>query len=92
MTWLATTGGMTPQEMHEFLQGPWIAHLACLKPDGSPYVVPVWYHWDGVCFWVVLPHRVRSVWLPLAADPRVWIVVDEPEPPFRKASARARRS
>ena len=76
-------GGMTPEEMNEFLQGPWLARLACLKPDGSPYVVPCWYHWDGIAFWVV--PRERSAWAHyMALDPRVCLVVDEPEPPIRK--------
>ena len=76
-------GKMSAQEMNEFLRGPWIARLACLKPDGWPYIVPCWYHWDGVAFWVV--PRARSLWAHyLAADPRVSLVVDEPEPPIRK--------
>lgn len=76
-------GGMTSEERDAFLAGPWIARLACLKPDGAPYIVPVWYHWDGVAFWVV--GRKRSAWAHyMAADPRVSLVVDEPEPPIRK--------
>jgi hypothetical protein len=76
-------GKMTAEEMNEFLEGPWLARLACLKPDGWPYVVPCWYHWDGACFWVV--PRIRSEWaFYMALDPRVSLVVDEPEPPIRK--------
>jgi Pyridoxamine 5'-phosphate oxidase len=76
-------GGMTTAEMNEFLAGPWLARVACLKPDGAPYVVPLWYHWDGESFWVV--GRKRSEWAHyLVADPRVSLVVDEPEPPIRK--------
>ena len=76
-------GGMTREEMNEFLAGPWLARVACVKPDGSPYVVPTWYHWDGVAFWVV--PRERSAWAHyMARDPRVCLVVDEPEPPIRK--------
>ncbi len=76
-------GGMTPEEIDEFLKGPWLARLACLKPDGWPYIVPVWYHWDSVGFWVV--PRARSQWAHyMALDPRVSLVVDEPDPPIRK--------
>lgn len=84
MTWRGEKmGAMTPAEMNDFLQGPWLARIACLKPDGAPYVVPAWYHWDGVCFWLV--PRLRSAWAHyLAADPRVSLVVDEPDPPIRK--------
>lgn len=44
-------GGMSSEEMNEFLAGPWLARVACLKPDGWPYVVPVWYHWGCVSGW-----------------------------------------
>jgi len=76
-------GAMSKEEIDEFLAEPFIARLACLKPDGSPYVVPAWYHWDGLSFWFVA--RERSVWAHyLALDPRVSVVVDEPVPPIRK--------
>ncbi|HJP34948.1 MAG: pyridoxamine 5'-phosphate oxidase family protein [Gammaproteobacteria bacterium] len=84
MSWRGNKfGALSGEELDEFLRGPWIARLACLKPDGAPYVVPVWYHWDGDAFWVV--PRARSEWaLYMARDPRVSLVVDEPEPPIRK--------
>ena len=76
-------GGMSLEEIDEFLAGPWLARLACLRPDGWPYVVPAWYHWDGEAFWLVA--RKRSEWAHyIAADPRVSLVVDEPDPPIRK--------
>jgi len=82
-------GGMSAAEIDAFLAGPWLARLACLKPDGWPYVVPVWYHWDGEAFWVVA--RKRSEWAHfMAADPRVSLVVDEPEPPIRKVICEGR--
>src|SRR3954447_25079663 len=76
-------GAMSPAEVNDFLAGPWIARTACLKPDGSPYVFAAWYHWDGVAFWLV--PRARSAWAHyLATDPRVSLVVDEPQPPIRQ--------
>lgn len=76
-------GGLNNQEIDDFLAEPWLARLACLKPDGRPYVVPVWYHWDGEAFWLVA--RKKSEWaLFIANDPRVSLVVDEPDPPIRK--------
>lgn len=78
-------GPMSADEMNDFLAGPWLARIACLQPDGSPYVFTCWYHWDGVCFWVV--PRARSAWAHyLARDPRVALVIDEPEAPLRKVS------
>lgn len=85
-SWRGTKiGPMTAEEMNSFLLGPWLGRLACLKPDGWPYIVPVWYHWDGVGFWVV--PRARSAWAHyMALDPRVCLVVDEPDPPIRKVT------
>ena len=46
---------------------PLLARTACLKPDGSPYVFPSWYHWDGVAFWLVaLPSALTYCAAPLA--------------------------
>jgi Pyridoxamine 5'-phosphate oxidase len=76
-------GAMSKGELDAFLAEPHIARLACLKPDGFPYIVPAWYHWDGRAFWFVA--RERSVWAHyLSLDPRVSVVVDEPVPPIRK--------
>ena len=61
--------------MDQFLAGNALARLACLKPDGSPYVVPVWYQWDGSSFWFV--GRQRSAWCEyIKNDGRVSIVID----------------
>jgi hypothetical protein len=74
---------MSAGEMNEFLQKPWIAKIACLTPNGSPYIAASWYHWDGVAFWVV--PRARSEWAHyLARDPRVHLLIDDPNPPLSK--------
>jgi hypothetical protein len=74
---------MSAGELNEFLQKPWIAKIACLTPDGSPYIAASWYHWDGVAFWVV--PRARSEWAHfLVRDPRVHLLVDDPNPPLSK--------
>ena len=82
-------GALSGTELDEFLAGPWLARLACLKPDGWPYVVPVWYHWDGTHFWIV--GRAKSEWCHyMALDSRVSLVVDEPTPPIRKVICEGR--
>jgi len=90
MNWRGTKfGALNAEELDAFLQGPWIARLACLKPDGAPYVVPLWYHWDGDVFWVV--PRERAQWAHyMVADPRVSLVIDEPNPPIRKVLCEGR--
>lgn len=69
-------GGMEDAELDAFLQSDALARVACLKPDGSPYVVPVWYQWDGENFWFV--GRERAEWCRyMEADPRISVVIDK---------------
>ncbi len=75
--------GMSVQEMKRFLRGAHIAKLATAKRGGWPYVVPVWYEWDGKNCYVV--GRKKSDWIGhIKNDPRVTILIDEPEPPYHK--------
>lgn len=76
-------------QMKAFLAGPWIARLACLRPDGAPHVVPVWQEWDGKHFYVIAWQG--SLWAEYAlANPSVSLAVDEPWPPLRRVLARGR--
>ncbi len=81
-------GGMTRDEMDEFLAGNALARLAVVKPDGSPYVIPVWYQWDGEAMWFV--GRQRSAWCTyIENDGRVAVVVDmEHSPPDESGKGR----
>ena len=73
------------QEITAFLQGPWVARLACVRPDGTPHVVPVWHEWDGEAFHVVAWQS--SHWAEyLLQNPRVSLTVDEAWPPLRRVS------
>lgn len=74
---------MNKKQIDEFLQGPHLARVATVKPDGKPYVVPVWYEWDGECLFVV--GRERSEWVEhIRNNPAVAVVIDEPNIPMRK--------
>ena len=53
-------GGLEQQELDTFLAGDALARVACLREDGWPYVVPIWYQWDGRSLWFV--GRERSEW------------------------------
>jgi nitroimidazol reductase NimA-like FMN-containing flavoprotein (pyridoxamine 5'-phosphate oxidase superfamily) len=74
-SWRGKVGGMTEEEMDTFLQYGVTMHLACVKPDGSPYMTVCWHEWRDGSFWVV--PRQRSEWARhLKNDPRVSFVVD----------------
>jgi PPOX class probable F420-dependent enzyme len=74
---------MKASEIREFLNKGNIARLATVKPDGAPYVIPVWYDWDGTnCFIVA---RKRSSWVKnIRHEPRVAVLIDADETPFQK--------
>ncbi|MCH7667803.1 MAG: pyridoxamine 5'-phosphate oxidase family protein [Acidobacteria bacterium] len=75
-----TLGGLDAELLETFLGHNALARLACLKPDGSPYVVPVWYHWDGEALWFV--GRQRSAWCKyIQNDGRVSVVIDSEHSP-----------
>ena len=38
---------LTPEEIDEYLDGPHVAHLVTIRPDGRPHIAPVWYIREG---------------------------------------------
>jgi DNA-binding IclR family transcriptional regulator/nitroimidazol reductase NimA-like FMN-containing flavoprotein (pyridoxamine 5'-phosphate oxidase superfamily) len=77
---------LSDEELSTFLQGPWVARLACIRPDGTPHVIPVWHEYDQSDFYVA--SWGGSKWADyLVANPRVSLTIDEPWPPLRRVSA-----
>lgn len=75
---------LTPEDLDQFLNGLWSAQLACVKSDGSPHVVPLWYEWDGARMW--LAASPGASWRDhIAANDAVSVTLDEPWPPLRRA-------
>lgn len=67
---------MSPAELDEFLSSPLLLKLACLRPDGWPYVVPLWFAWQSKKLYVVA--RERAIWIPyIRRDNRVGVLIDE---------------
>jgi Pyridoxamine 5'-phosphate oxidase len=52
------------------------ARLAYTWMDGSPRVVPVWFHWTGDQFVLGTPPKAPKL-KALAADPRVALTIDD---------------
>jgi PPOX class probable F420-dependent enzyme len=61
---------MTPSELRAFLADTDIVMLASLRRDGSPFVVPVGFDWDGEHFYVTIARDHAGV-ARLRRDPRV---------------------
>jgi hypothetical protein len=60
----------------ELLHSKIPARLAYVWPDGSPRVVPVWFHWTGSEFVVATPPRAPKL-KALAANAKVALTIDD---------------
>ncbi len=64
--------GLSKTAIDDFLATAVIARLATVKPDGAPYVVPIWQHWDGEAMWVI--PRGKSAFVEnIRHEPRVCV-------------------
>jgi DNA-binding IclR family transcriptional regulator/nitroimidazol reductase NimA-like FMN-containing flavoprotein (pyridoxamine 5'-phosphate oxidase superfamily) len=78
---------MSADDLTSFLNTPWAAQLACIRPDGTPHLVPVWYEWEDPTFVIVA--WPKSVWASLViSNPTVALSIDEPWPPLRRVMVR----
>lgn len=81
---IGPTRELDAAETEAFLRGPWGARLACVRQDGTPHVVPLWYEWDGQFVWVAA--TPGAIWKTVAVESRqISLTIDEPWPPLRRA-------
>ncbi|MBI3961651.1 MAG: pyridoxamine 5'-phosphate oxidase family protein [Deinococcus sp.] len=77
---------LSPKEFERFLtKTRYIGRLGTLLPDGSPYVTPVWFEWDGKKFYIMgkpLAQYVKNV----ERDPRAYLVVDREKFPYMRVN------
>jgi PPOX class probable F420-dependent enzyme len=67
---------LTPEELSEFLQQPYLARLATVQEDGAPYIVPVWHDYDGTALYIVAREKSQYV-QHIKHDPRVAVSILE---------------
>jgi PPOX class probable F420-dependent enzyme len=73
---------MTASEAWDFLKrGSRTAVFASVRPDGRPHAVPTWYALDGEELVFTTWHTTVKA-ANIRADPRVSLVVQDPEPPY----------
>src|SRR5215208_7690742 len=60
----------------ELLYSTNLARLAYTWPDGTPRVVPIWFHWDGERLVLGSPERAPKL-KALAANPHVALTIDD---------------
>ncbi len=74
--------GLRPEDLGDLLDRPLLATLATRRADDSILLSPVWHEWRDGSFLVTADAgdaKLRHV----ERDPRVTIVVAEPDPPYR---------
>jgi Pyridoxamine 5'-phosphate oxidase len=65
------------------------ARMAYTWTDGSPRVVPIWFHWTGEQFVLGSPPKAPKL-KALAADPRVALTIDDNAWPYKVLLVRGR--
>ena len=71
----------------ELLRSGIPARLAYVWPDGTPRVVPVWFHWNGSEFVVATPPRAPKL-KALKVNPKVALTIDDNTFPHKVLMAR----
>jgi Pyridoxamine 5'-phosphate oxidase len=71
----------------ELLRSDIPARLAYVWPDGTPRVVPVWFHWNGSEFVVATPPRAPKL-KALKVNPKVALTIDDNTFPHKVLMAR----
>lgn len=76
--------GMRPDELESFLTTTRIfAKVATTNAEGWPYVNPVWYEYDDGSFYIVTK-ELAGLTQNLRRDPRCSLLIENPEPPYRR--------
>jgi PPOX class probable F420-dependent enzyme len=76
-----------PESHADLLERPLFAHLATIRPDGSPQSSVMWFEWDGQR--VRFSHTsTRQKYHNLLADGRVAFHVQDPENAYRTLEVR----
>ncbi len=76
-----------PASHRDLLERPLFAHLATIRPDGTPQVNPMWFSWDGE--YVLFTNSTeRQKYKNVIAHPDVAISINDPEQPYRYLEVR----
>jgi PPOX class probable F420-dependent enzyme len=78
-----------PESHSDLLERPLFAHLATIRPDGSPQSSVMWFAWDGQR--IRFSHTTtRQKYRNLLADGRVSFHVQDPDNAYRTLEVRGR--
>ena len=60
-TWRGKVGGMSEHEREDFLARGKAMRLACLKPDGSPYIAVCWHEANVFDSTITVAAKVQAI-------------------------------
>lgn len=76
-----------PESHADILERTTLAIVATIGPDGEPQNSPVWFSWDGEML-SISQTTGRQKYKNLTADPRIAIVIVDPDDPYRYLEVR----
>jgi PPOX class probable F420-dependent enzyme len=78
-----------PESLADLLDRPLYAHLATVRPDGTPQVNPTWFRFDGEFVWLTATNR-RQKHRNWQLQPAVALSITDPDRPYRYLEIRGR--
>lgn len=76
-----------PESFADLLERPLFAHLATVRPDGSPQNSVMWFDWDGSLLRITHTKN-RQKFANLEKDPRVSFSIADPDDGYRSMEVR----
>ena len=74
-------------KVQKILQSKQFAHLATIRPDGSPQSSPMWFVWDGA--YLKFTHATnRQKYRNIRRDPRIAVSITDVDDPYIYAEFR----
>jgi PPOX class probable F420-dependent enzyme len=81
--------GIIPESLADLVERPLYAHLATVRPDGTPQVNPTWFRFDGEHLWLTTTTR-RQKNRNWQIQPAVALSITDPDRPSRYLEIRSR--
>jgi PPOX class probable F420-dependent enzyme len=78
-----------PEALADLVERPLYAHLATVRPDGTPQVNPTWFRFDGQYLWLTTTTR-RQKNRNWQLQPAVALSITDPDRPSRYLEIRGR--
>ena len=85
----APSAQVIPASLADLVERPLIAHLATVRPDGTPQVNPTWFRFDGEYVWLTTTSR-RQKNRNWKHQPAVALSICDPDQPSRYLEIRGR--